>query len=121
MELKDRIAQAMKNAGMSQADLCRATNMGSSKVSQILKGKVADPRLSTTIKIADALGVSLDYLAGREDLSVTSCAYNSDESALLDNYRAASPDGRAAISQMARFACGQSQEAHGISSEREAM
>lgn len=65
MELRDRIATAMKAAGMSQADLCRATQMGSSKVSQLLKGKVEDPRLSTAIKIADALGVSLDYLAGR--------------------------------------------------------
>lgn len=65
MELRDRIAVAMKAAGMSQADLCRATNMGSSKISQLLKGKVEDPRLSTAIKVADALGVSLDYLAGR--------------------------------------------------------
>lgn len=66
MELRDRISAAMKVSGMSQADLSRATGMGTSKVSQILKGKVTDPRLSTAIKIADALNVSLDYLAGRE-------------------------------------------------------
>lgn len=66
MELKDRICAVMSASGMTQADLCRATKMGSSKISQILKGRVTDPRLSTVVKIADALGVSLDYLAGRD-------------------------------------------------------
>lgn len=66
MELKDRVAAAMKAKGMSQADLCRAAGITSSKASYILQGKTTDPRLSTAIRIADALGVSLDYLAGRE-------------------------------------------------------
>ena len=43
MALKDRIAAAMRARGMSQAELSRATDMGSSKVSQILSGKVEDP------------------------------------------------------------------------------
>ena len=64
MALKDRIAAAMRARGMSQAELSRATDMGSSKVSQILSGKVEDPRLSTVVLIAKALGVSVDYLAG---------------------------------------------------------
>lgn len=67
MELKDRIRMAMLDKDMKPIDLCRATGMGSSKVSQILNGKVADPRLSTMVKIADALDTSLDYLAGRAD------------------------------------------------------
>lgn len=50
--------------------------------------------------------------------SVTS---NRDESALLDNYRAAAPEGRAAISQVARMACGQGQEAESGSSESVAV
>lgn len=66
MALSERILAAMKARNMSQADLVRSSHMGSSKVSQILKGSVKDPRLSTMVAIADALDVSLDYLAGRE-------------------------------------------------------
>lgn len=64
MALKDRISIAMKARGMSQAELTRVTKMGSSKVSQILSGKVEDPRLSTVVLIAKALHVSVDFLAG---------------------------------------------------------
>lgn len=117
MEFKDRVLEALQTRGMTQADLCHITQMGSSKVSQILSGKVKDPRLSTAIKIADALDVSLDYLAGRKESKAV--RMSRDESSLLDNYRTATPSGKASIERIARLEAGsQEQEARGSSSER---
>lgn len=94
--------------------------MGSSKVSQILSGKVKDPRLSTAIKIADALDVSLDYLAGRKESPTI--RMSRDESALLDNYRSSPPDVRSTITRVAQLGAGsQEQEDQGSLSEREAV
>ena len=65
--LKDRLKDAMRSKGMLQVDLCNATGEKSSKISQIVNGKTKDIRLSTAVKLADALDVSLDYLAGRTE------------------------------------------------------
>lgn len=63
--LAERIQHAMKVRGMSQADLARATGIATSNIAYIVTGKTKDPRLDSVIKIAKALDVSLDYLAGR--------------------------------------------------------
>lgn len=63
--LAKRIQHAMKIRGMSQADLARATGITTSNIAYIVTGKTKDPRLDSVIKIAKALDVSLDYLAGR--------------------------------------------------------
>lgn len=63
--LAERIQYAMKVRGMSQADLARATGISTSNVAHIVTGKTKDPQLSNVLKIAQALDVSLDYLAGR--------------------------------------------------------
>lgn len=63
--LAERIQYAMDKRGMTQADLARATGIGTSNIAHIVTGKTKDPRVSNVLKIARALGVSLDYLAGR--------------------------------------------------------
>lgn len=63
--LAERIQYAMDKRGMTQADLARATGIGTSNIAHIVTGKTQDPRVSNVLKIARALGVSLDYLAGR--------------------------------------------------------
>ena len=62
--LAERIQYAMDMRGMTQADLARATGIGTSNIAYIVNGTTKDPRLSNIIKIAQALGVSLNYLAG---------------------------------------------------------
>lgn len=91
-DLSQRIDEAMRVRGMSQADLCRATKMGSSKISYILQGKTTDPRISTLIKIADALDISLDYLAGTRDDAAP--RLTREESVLLSDYRDCTPERR---------------------------
>ena len=63
--LAERIQYAMNKRGMTQADLARATGIGTSNIAHIVTGRTKDPRVSNVLKIARALGVSLDYLAGR--------------------------------------------------------
>ena len=91
-DLSRRIDEAMRMRGMSQADLCRATKMGSSKISYILQGKTTDPRISTLVKIADALNISLDYLAGRREDAAPRLTRN--ESILLSDFRQCTPERR---------------------------
>ena len=62
--LAERIQYAMDKRGMSQADLARATGMRTSKISYIVTGATKDPQFESVIKIAKALDVSLNYLAG---------------------------------------------------------
>lgn len=52
---------------MTRADLCRITGLTSGHLTPYIKDPNRDPRLSTLIKIADALDVTLDCLAGREE------------------------------------------------------
>lgn len=99
MDLKDRINKSMISNGINQAELCRKTGMGSSKVSQILQGKTTDPRLSTVLKIADALDVSLDYLAGRKQ--TPEIRLSTDEKQLVSNYRDSTPDRKRTLQQTA--------------------
>ena len=63
--LAERIRFAMDMRGMTQADLARATGIATSNVAYIVNGDVKNPRFDSVVKIARALDVSLEYLAGR--------------------------------------------------------
>lgn len=115
MELKDRIAYAMKSKGLKQADLCRMTGMTSSKISQLLNGKTYDPRLSTAILLADALGVSLDWLAGRESGGSSAIEMDGEAASMVRDYMQCTPERRRTIAAVARDLRDQSKES-GIAS-----
>lgn len=68
--LADRIVYALEKREMSQADLARKSGLSTAVVAQIVTGKTKDPQLTTVVKIATALGVSLNYLAGLTDYMV---------------------------------------------------
>lgn len=87
MDLKDRIRERMIELDMRPVDLVNVTKMGSSKISQILNGKVTDPRLSTAKAIAEALGVTIDYLAGMTDEIPKVGEMTVAEVELIGNYR----------------------------------
>ena len=62
--LAERIQAAMEIREMTQADLARATGMNTSQITYIVNGRTKDPGFSQIVKIARALDVSLNYLAG---------------------------------------------------------
>lgn len=65
--LAERIQYVMEQRGITQADLARMTGMTTSNIAYIVNGKTKDPRFQSVLLIADALGVSLNYLAGISD------------------------------------------------------
>lgn len=60
----ERVQKLMDEQCVTQADLARMTGMTTSNVAYLVNGKTKDPRLSSVMLIANALGVSLNYLAG---------------------------------------------------------
>lgn len=60
---KDRLREAMREAGKTQADLVRDTGLNRGTVSRYLSGAV-EPRHEATHKLAIALGVSEMWLFG---------------------------------------------------------
>ena len=63
--LAERINYIMKERGMLQADLARESGLSTAVVAQIVTGKTKDPRFMSVVRIAKALDVPLEYLAGR--------------------------------------------------------
>ncbi len=108
--LQKRINQVMKEKKWGQINLVRRTKEGGSKISQIVNGKVKDPRMSTLIKLADALDVSLDYLAGRTDSPMGFCDEELEDlridaraRKLLRGFDLLPPEGKDAIQDQVDF------------------
>lgn len=62
--IADSVKKYRKKLGLSQDGLARKADIPYSSLLKIENGN--DPRVSSLIKIADALNVSLDDLAGRK-------------------------------------------------------
>ena len=66
--LRTRITQARDQQGMNQAELAEKAGVTPAAISQIEKG-TRIPTIPVLHRIADVLGVSLDYLSGKTDRS----------------------------------------------------
>jgi transcriptional regulator with XRE-family HTH domain len=62
MELKDKLKNLMNGKGLNGQKLARLSQVSDSEISRILQGK-SRPGLDNALRLAQALGVSLDYLA----------------------------------------------------------
>lgn len=70
----ERVKNELIKQDMPQAVLCKKSGLKSGHISPYINGnKDRDPRLSTASAIAEALCVSLDYLAGRTDNPLGFC------------------------------------------------
>jgi len=76
-----RIREVRTSKGMSQSDLAEAANISLPHISDIERGKVA-MRLSTFIKISEALQVSADTLI-RQNIPEVKGIYHNEFSDLL--------------------------------------
>jgi transcriptional regulator with XRE-family HTH domain len=61
-DLARHVRQLREAAGMSQQALAIAAGLSISVVTQLEQGTKADPRISTVVALAKALGVSVDAL-----------------------------------------------------------
>ncbi len=62
MTLKDKLQMLMTRAGLNGQKLARLSQVSDSEISRILQGK-SRPGLDNAFRLAQAVGVSLDYLA----------------------------------------------------------
>jgi transcriptional regulator with XRE-family HTH domain len=62
MELKVKLKNLMNSKGLNGQRLARISQVSDSEISRILQGK-SRPGLDNALRLAQALGVSLDYLA----------------------------------------------------------
>ena len=65
--MKIKLLEYREQKHLTLAVLSKMTGLGTGRLSEIETGVTSDPRISTLIKIADALDVSLDELVGRGD------------------------------------------------------
>lgn len=91
-------------------------------------GRTKDPSLTTAAKVAKALDVSLDYLAGRTDSPIGICdeeldglRIDAESRALLDGFGRLAPDGRRSISEQVEFQLSKSARMHGNSVSEEGV
>lgn len=59
-----RIAKRREELGLSQMDLARLLDIAPARISDFERGARTDCNLSTAKRLAQVLGVSIDYLAG---------------------------------------------------------
>ena len=67
MSFGDRVLVALEYRGMTREELYSVTGLKSSYLVGYIKNPRRSPTLATALKIAGALNVSLDYLAGATD------------------------------------------------------
>lgn len=111
MSFGKRLNHLLLERDMSPAALSRMLGWNTGVISQYLNKPDRDPRLSTAVKIADALDVSLDWLAGRtEDRSIDVAASDPDAASLLRDYSQCTPERRRTIAALTRDLRDQSKE-----------
>lgn len=64
--IRDNIAAALEARGMSKNALAQATDLGSSYISKLCRGKVGEPSYDVLDRIAQAFGKSVAWLVGAE-------------------------------------------------------
>lgn len=64
--MKIKLLEYREQKHLTLAVLSKMTGLGTGRLSEIETGVTSDPRISTLIKIADALDVTLDELVGRK-------------------------------------------------------
>jgi len=64
--LEQKIKQVRKKVGWSQQKLAEKAGLSLAVITKIEQGVAKRPSIQTMMKLADALGISLDELVGRK-------------------------------------------------------
>lgn len=104
--LSGRLKTLLSERGLSIGEFAEMCDLPLETVRNIYYGKSVDPKLSTAMKMADALHLSLNCLVGK-------CSHTPAEKVLIANYRKCGKHGQAVIELIAKY------EASAIRYERE--
>lgn len=64
MALGEKVKELRRKLGWKQVTLAQKADIPQATVSRIERGKVSQPRMGQLRKLAEALGTTIDYLAG---------------------------------------------------------
>lgn len=70
MKTIERIEELMRAKGWTKYRLAKETGLPQSTITSLLSGRVKKPSAETTSKLAEALGVTTDYLLGNTDINL---------------------------------------------------
>lgn len=94
--LSERLREILAVRKMSKEELAERCDLPLETIRNIYYGKTADPKVSTVLKIAKALNISVNCLMGE-------CEHISEERVLLDYYNSCGEHGKAIINIIAKF------------------
>lgn len=66
MNLSENVKREMISRKMTIRELAKETGVSSSNISDIVNGKVTNPRIETVIKLAETFNITIDKLIGRD-------------------------------------------------------
>lgn len=119
MDFHERLQAILDSKNLKQVSLAELTGLSSAQVNHLVSGRTKDPKLETVVKIANALDISLDYLAGRREDPAP--RLTRDEAVLISDYRDCTPERQRKAAEAVRDqrVLSQGQEAAGESSDDE--
>lgn len=113
MGFGQRVNEVLLARNMTPAQLSKQLGWNTGALSQYLNNPDRDPRLSTAVKVARALGVSLEYLAGIEEPSARPSYADPGQAELNACWESCNRESRAALLVVARNSAGESKSEAG--------
>lgn len=118
----ERIKHLKAQKSLTNEELAKKTNIPIGTLSKLLAGIIKEPKIGTLIAIADALGVSSNYLAYGKDTHPQHFALNNTEIEHIKKYRTLDEGGRQtvdAVLQIQYDIAVARQESTGLTAENE--
>lgn len=106
--LSDRLKALLHERDISLQEFAEMCDLPLETVRNVYYGKTNDPKLSTAVKMASALNLSVNCLLGK-------CSHTPAERAILQNYRNCGRHGKSIIELIARY------EASAVKGERDSV
>lgn len=100
MELKTIIANKRNELGLTLEDVAKICNVSISTVKRWESGEIVDIKRDKVVKLAQALHTTPAYIMGWEDEDKTKEEIDRENQEILDAYKRASPEIRAAIQRI---------------------
>lgn len=105
MSISQRVSRLREELGMSQQVLAEQSGITQATISRLESGHVEQLKSRALARLADALHVTMDYLAGRTADVTTDGLLQSDPDAagLMEAYRRLTPENRRRLMEYAWF------------------
>lgn len=100
MDLKTIIANKRNELGLTLEDVAKICNVSISTVKRWESGEIVDIKRDKVVKLAQALHTTPAYIMGWEDEDKTKAEIDRENQEMLDAYKRASPEIRAAIQRI---------------------